>query len=56
MEEGEKLQNEEKTEDLYSPPFFFSFFFFFFLSFCFSLFKTTEICFESTKVEILYRK
>ena len=36
--EGGKLQNEERT-------FFF---------FCFSLFKTTEICFGSTKMEIFY--
>ena len=37
----EKFQNEERT-----------FFFFFFLSF--SLFKRTEICFGSTKIEIFY--
>ena len=37
----EKLQNEEKT-------------FLFFL--CFSLFKTTKICFGSTTTEIFYRE
>ena len=40
--EEEKLQNEERT-----------LFFFFFR---FSLFKTTEICFGSTKMEVFYQK
>ena len=31
-------------------------FFFLFFVFCFSLFKTTEICFRSTKMEIFYRE
>ena len=39
--EGGKLQNEERT---------------FFFFFCFSLFKTTQICFGSTKLEIFYRE
>ena len=37
-----KLQNEER--------------FFLFFIFCFSLFKTTRICFGSTKVDIFYRE
>ena len=37
-----KLQNEERT------------FFFFFFFVCVSLFKTTKICFGSTKMEIFY--
>ena len=32
------------------------FFFFLFSFFCFSLFKTTEICFGSTKMEIFYQE
>ena len=43
-----KLQSEERN-------FFFSLFFFLFF-FCFSLFKTTKICFGSTKIEIFYRE
>ena len=31
-------------------------FFFFFFFFCFSLFKTTKICFGSTKMEIFYQE
>ena len=31
-------------------------FFFFFFFFCFSLLKTTEICFRSTKMEIFFRE
>ena len=46
----EKLQNEERTFLGEDP--FFPFFFFFF--FCFPLFKTTKICFGSTKMEIFY--
>ena len=52
----EKLQNEERTFFFFF--FFFLsfsfFFFFFFSSFCYSLFKTTEICFGSTKIGIFY--
>ena len=42
----------KRGEDLFS--FFFFFFFFFF--FCFSLLKTTEICFWSIKMGIFYRE
>ena len=45
--ENWKLQKEERI-------FFFFFFFFFFFSFL--LFKTTEICFGSTKMGIFYRE
>ena len=45
----EKLQNEERI-------FFFLFFFLFFFFFLLSLFKTTNICFGSTKMEIFYRE
>ena len=33
-----------------------TFFFFFFFFFCFSLLKTTKICFGSTKMGIFYRE
>ena len=36
--------------------FFFLSFFFFFFFFCFSLFKTTKICFGSTKMGIFYQE
>ena len=51
-EEGGKLEIEvgqviKRGED---------FFFFFFFFFCFSLLKTTETCFGSTKMGIFYRE
>ena len=49
MEVGKVMK---RGEDL----FFFFFFFFFFLIFCFSLLKTTEICFGSTKMGIFCRE
>ena len=45
----EKLLNEERT-------FFFFFFFFKFIYLFFSLFKTSEICFGSTKMGIFYQE
>ena len=61
--EGGKLKWKEgkvpkRKEDLsfFLSFFFFSFLFFFFFFFFFSLFfKTTKICFGSTKMEIFYR-
>ena len=50
MEVGKVMK---RGEDLFSFSFFFFFFFFFIF---FSLLKTTEICFGSTKMGIFYRE
>ena len=55
--EGGKLKMEGgKSWKMIRGPFFFFFFFLFLFFVCFSLWKTTKICFGATKMGIFYRE